>query len=355
MKKIQEVEGLRGLAAIYVFAGHTTFANLTQAPKWTEALLFGQEAVMMFFLLSGFVIMTAMERSEDKSFSNYISRRALRIFPIYFLALFISWAFSQAPDLDVYSLMGNALMLQDFSGGKPGVLFGTFGGNTALWSLSYEWWFYVMFFPVFTYVDEKLQAWLVTAAALIALAIYNRVNFQPLLFIAYFPLWWVGAEIARSVRRNQPLPLPVIALAATVACWFALPVLIAWENGAPLSYGLHPVLEARHAMACLLLVGAFLVASRMNVARFGWLLKPFAIIAPISYGLYATHFPIVSAHLFPGAILPLRLALYGLIALAVAWFAEVPFQRMVVRLVRMCHRSHPIVDSAPLKVGPTAG
>ena len=40
------------------------------------------------------------------------------------------------------------LMLQDRSYAKPGVWVSLVGGNAPLWSLSYEWWFYMAYFPM---------------------------------------------------------------------------------------------------------------------------------------------------------------------------------------------------------------
>jgi peptidoglycan/LPS O-acetylase OafA/YrhL len=145
MKKIILADAVRGFAASYVFAGHLVMNCFPRTARWTVLFLFGQEGVMLFFLLSGFVVMYSMETGADKSFGTYIGRRFFRIYPIFILALALSYALAASWSVDLKVLVGNLLMLQDFTDGKPGVLFGTFEGDLPLWSLSYEWWFYLMY------------------------------------------------------------------------------------------------------------------------------------------------------------------------------------------------------------------
>ena len=66
------LECLRGLAAGYVFVHH--FAHIILAPKYprlASLFVFGQSAVMLFFVISGFVIYYSTfgrSRNEPLSF-----------------------------------------------------------------------------------------------------------------------------------------------------------------------------------------------------------------------------------------------------------------------------------------------
>ncbi len=61
MKRLQRMDGLRGLLALYVMAAHAVpFAAL---PAWAIApFTHGEAAVDLFFALSGLVIVNALER-----------------------------------------------------------------------------------------------------------------------------------------------------------------------------------------------------------------------------------------------------------------------------------------------------
>ena len=66
--RLGKLEAIRGLAAVYVAVGHAIGAH-------TWWLKFGQEAVMVFFLLSGFVIEHTFARSPSASFTSFLLKR----------------------------------------------------------------------------------------------------------------------------------------------------------------------------------------------------------------------------------------------------------------------------------------
>jgi len=329
MERFIAIESLRGLTALYVFIGHLVLLNFRDTQKWSSIFLFGQEAVIIFFLVSGFVIMYSMESARDKSFSSYIGRRFFRIYPIFLLAIVFSYILT----LNSSNLLGNLFMLQDFAQSKPGVLFNTFSGNAPLWSLSYEWWFYVMFFPLYTFVAARAQMLVITIVALIAIVAYNLFYFQPLLFLAYFPIWWSGGEIGRAVKRGEAIPFRrILASLGAVVALFAIFAFIEIRRTHQFAFGYHPILELRHAGAALAMVILLFAYQPISHWKLERILRPFAIIAPISYGVYAMHYPLLgNAYLadLPNAI---KLPAIILIVFAIGWFAEIPYQQFVLRL-----------------------
>ena len=126
--KLWRLEAVRGAAAAYVAFGH-----ITQAPIFR----FGQEAVIVFFLLSGFVIEYSCSNKLAFGFKAYFKRRFIRIYSVL-ICLFLVAALIERPHVLSYPflkvLFGNLLMLQDFDLAKPNVIVPTlFAG--ALWSL----------------------------------------------------------------------------------------------------------------------------------------------------------------------------------------------------------------------------
>ncbi len=86
--RIIELDGLRGIAIILVLLTHFYPATGFLAPLGPY-LRAGWAGVDLFFVLSGFLITgILLDAVEDRRYySNFILRRTLRIFPLYYLCL----------------------------------------------------------------------------------------------------------------------------------------------------------------------------------------------------------------------------------------------------------------------------
>lgn len=94
-KYLTELDGVRGLAALMVMYFHF-FTGIHSHPGaiikfLVKTAVFGQTGVILFFVLSGFLITRILlsVKSSSHYFSNFYIRRSLRIFPLYYLALCI--------------------------------------------------------------------------------------------------------------------------------------------------------------------------------------------------------------------------------------------------------------------------
>jgi len=92
-RRIAGLDGLRALAVISVVLTHYgVFVGLEQSA--VLPLVHGLTGVRAFFVLSGFLITRLLlqeyERNGRISYRNFIARRALRIFPLYFLFLVLA-------------------------------------------------------------------------------------------------------------------------------------------------------------------------------------------------------------------------------------------------------------------------
>lgn len=79
MKRIKELDGLRGLAALTVVLFHA----------YPNQFFLGWSAVDLFFVLSGYLITSIIIKnvSNQGFLTSFYSRRILRIWPVYFLTL----------------------------------------------------------------------------------------------------------------------------------------------------------------------------------------------------------------------------------------------------------------------------
>jgi peptidoglycan/LPS O-acetylase OafA/YrhL len=340
-QRLRRLECLRGAAACYVVAHHYVHVVLAPHGSWLPRLFkFGQLAVLVFFVVSGFVIYYAA-LGREFTVRDYLIRRFRRIYPPFLLALLITWVVQCAiegglADPAPRELLGNLLMLQDentHSWVQP------YLANSPLWSLSYEWAFYLLFIPLYLLLraHRHRQLALVGGGAVLAFGVHQLVPTQITLFLMYLPIWWAGVELARehvetgqvSVRR-QLVPL---ALVMAMAALWAIPVMRARAAGVELIMWKHPVIELRHFVtASVILVGAQ-VWRIMKWWGFDLLLGGFERLAPISYGLYIVHKPIMqlAADRSPLGDPWLDLVWVIPLVLALAWVIERRIQRHVVR------------------------
>jgi peptidoglycan/LPS O-acetylase OafA/YrhL len=91
-KYLPELDGLRGLAILWVVLYH---CNPRLEGTWIHyGSVWGWSGVILFFILSGFLITTNLLAARDKPkyFHNFHARRALRIWPLYLLVLAVVYA-----------------------------------------------------------------------------------------------------------------------------------------------------------------------------------------------------------------------------------------------------------------------
>ncbi len=150
VERIGSLDGVRGLAVLMVLLYHAG------QPALGGLLL--QSGVDLFFVLSGFLITTILLRTRDRSdyFRLFYGRRAVRIFPLYYLVLatFVvaanvflhfgiqdSMSFGQAQELvdnQWWGWLYQVNNLEAFWGERA------FAGLGHLWSLSIEEQFYLL-------------------------------------------------------------------------------------------------------------------------------------------------------------------------------------------------------------------
>lgn len=340
-----QLDAVRGAAACYVAAGHVCRDQLdTVVPGLRLFLSFGQEAVIAFFLLSGFVIHWSVEHKPGLGFKDYLKARAVRIYPLFLLTLLLALAIARLqhstdPRTEWPVLLGNVLMLQDWGGVKPGVWVDVYAGVLVLWSLSYEWWFYMMYYPIRRRIPAALQAWIVAGISVSQAVVYLWWPNQASRFLLYFSIWWTGVELARAHLAHRPLNVRTLAVPfATLAAVAALLAFQVWQvraAGLPLQAGAHPVLELRHFAAALGITGAALLWRHWHWVGFRPLLGGFARVAPWAYALYLLHEPLaLHAGLMRFAAHPVpRFMLEALLVCGTAWLAETYFQRWCRRIL----------------------
>jgi peptidoglycan/LPS O-acetylase OafA/YrhL len=311
--KLVELEAIRGAAALYVVIHHmlgsTGLKNV--APALLRApFRFGQEAVIIFFLMSGFVIYLATYKKPQLTFSEYFFKRFFRIYPVFVSTLIISLivAFCNSETLikgDLIDFAGNIFMLQD-TGNKPGTFVYPFLHNHALWSLSYEWWFYMLFLAVLGllsflrrhYKYSGSSIYPVGVISLLAYAAYLLFPNHMLLIISYLVLWWAGVACAEIYCRGERFsfqalkPIYICLLGMTAVT--LIPLRQLFFDGTPaFNVNDYPFIDFRHysfAVLSMVIIQYSPILKSLNISA---PLRWFSALASISYGLYCVHFPIL--------------------------------------------------------------
>jgi peptidoglycan/LPS O-acetylase OafA/YrhL len=300
---------LRVLAALTVFATHDLnqfngcYGNA--ACGFVPILLpfhAGHIAVIVFFVLSGYVI-TYVAAERERTVVDFAVSRLARIYSVALPAMVL--------------VMGIDVLL--VSAGKTGTvpvyqlrelwkylpLFVTFttdfwsiGQQTfsdlPFWSLGYEVWYYVVF-AVFFYATGRTR-WIC------ALSIFLLVG--PKLW-ALFPIWGIGNLLYRLHRRGFPtmgVATARIVMAVTIAVLLAAIELNLtdpvdrWVDGLSGGWIVLHLRASQWFLSDTLLVpviAANLFAARYARLGFGRLIAPIRVLASFSFTLYLMHWPLL--------------------------------------------------------------
>ncbi|WP_260735673.1 acyltransferase family protein [Tunturiibacter lichenicola] len=89
--RVAELDSLRGVAAVAVVCHHCRNAFWTALPHWYFQPFFaGHEAVILFFVLSGYVLSLPMWANKIAAYPEYLARRVSRIYLPYLAAAVVA-------------------------------------------------------------------------------------------------------------------------------------------------------------------------------------------------------------------------------------------------------------------------
>ena len=195
------------------------YGQLQSPGLWAKGFYFltgfGHEAVMVFFVISGYLVggkVWSLYREGRFGWRRYLADRASRLYAVLLVALLLGAILDWSGYLffNKYGLynhgyegsiavlgtapierMGwrdflvNAFFLQTIAGS-------TFGSNGPMWSLAYEWWYYILFPGILLVVFRKSLIGLTVGAALTVLLLFVL----PSDIIWLFGIWLLGVAAA---------------------------------------------------------------------------------------------------------------------------------------------------------------
>jgi peptidoglycan/LPS O-acetylase OafA/YrhL len=302
--RIPELDGIRGIAVLLVIVYHAVLYNPGSTDEASAAVeLFGHAGVDLFFVLSGFLITGILLKSKGRPgyFRNFYAKRALRIWPLYYLLLAVAFvivpllahyahlasgenANIQARNVFIYIfLLQNLFYSLPFS---PTLLAMT-------WSLAIEEQFYILWPSLVLLFTRKrltyILGYLVILTPLLRLwALHHGLDFEAIYRITWFrldslslgailSLWYLADFVSVPDLKS-------VALMALAVGMLGRPLSPPWMEDSLLS------------LACF---GAVLFAIWCNAShsvtgilfRWRWL----RYIGTVSYCLYLVHQPMYYA------------------------------------------------------------
>ncbi len=330
MRSLRFLDGLRGLAALYVMVGHARWLlwegftegymhhpELYPLPAKLLAYFFalfsfGHQAVLLFFVLSGFVIHLRYSQDlknnpESARFDwrDFVYRRARRLYPPLIFAMLLTFVldstgaamhfpiyFQQTsyslinlnvnPHLDLATALGNLTFVMT-------TYVPVWGSNGPLWSLMFEWWFY-MVYPLFWAFSKRSIA--LATLVMILLFVLSFTPLGRLVALAgnVFSLmltWWLGALLADVYTGRLSIRFSRIAVLSVLLPPFLVLVIPISNLGGNL-FTLQDIIWGYGFAGFIALCLTW--QQRGGSLRVLERLKP---LGDMSYTLYVIHFPIL--------------------------------------------------------------
>jgi peptidoglycan/LPS O-acetylase OafA/YrhL len=345
---------LRGLAAIQVAAAHIRaqfYPGLSTLPDpslWYQVFAFAtgfaHQAVVVFFLLSGWLVGGALlnKYHEKNALLFYgidrLTRLWIVLIPSFLLSLFLASLagdvglskldFALSNEFSATAFIGNLFGLQDMWVPR-------YAGNFALWSLANETWYYILLpLIVLPFFAKSVAAKVFGVLSFLAL-----MSFLSFAIALFFIIWLLGVGASRIQVNIGPR--------ARLMLLFVLLGLSAYFRITGNNDKLEPVSFFQDFLLSVLFLALLCSLQFKPSARgplFTMLKKWGAGIAAFSFTLYVIHVPLIFAARdliakTPGSKLspdnPLDFVIYmGLLSLIVgfAYLFHLPFEAQTVRV-----------------------
>lgn len=213
------LDALRVLAAVTVLVSHVAYPRFSNGDWiWVREFNLGSDAVMLFFVLSGFVIAYTAD-AKDRTAKGFLFNRFTRIYSVALPAVILTFAID---------LLGSRLYPAAYNGwwygsseplnrlfaaltftSEIGFTHIRIGTNGPYWSLSYEVWYYLLF-AALTYTNGA-RRWLIASA--IALVMGPKILI-------------LGVAWGAGVAAYHLMPRAANMQAGTAWALFVLPVAV---------------------------------------------------------------------------------------------------------------------------------
>jgi peptidoglycan/LPS O-acetylase OafA/YrhL len=301
--RIAGLEGIRGLAALFVVVHHCFLSAFPGYPRmtgpwWAGWMIYGHLAVVVFIVLSGFSLAVSPGRHGWRlnGLGRYAHRRAWRILSAYWPALVFSLVMARVfvtqpgeGSPTARSAVVYGLLIQDVTGAPS--------PNGAFWSIAVEAQLYVALPLLLLFLRKQGPALMLAAVMLPVLVIGTFAASVPVLdmLTRFTPQLAVGFTVGvaaawfASDERSRRLPLLWYAAGAAVPSLLLIAALGSTRTIDHYFWIDLAVMPAIALVLCSLGAGGGRGLARLLD------LGPLRGLGGFSYSLYLVHAPIVVA------------------------------------------------------------
>ena len=287
---------LRLFAAFVVFFGHFSHSRFS-GELFSSFRGLEHDAVILFFVLSGYVI-AFVSSSKDFSFKSYLISRLSRLYSVVLPAIFLTIVadgigrlFNLSLYEGIYSgtysivrVFVNLLFVQEFWGAGVRLF-----SNGPFWSLSYEFAYY-MLFAFCVYFSGPLRVLLLVVG--IALVGPNIILLAPVWLLG---VWAYYSKINRTMSVTSSFVGAIFVMAlyvfykVEVQRFMPIYTDFSWS-----SKFLHDYVVGVLVFIELYFVRSLLLSDRLRSAVFGGKITGFVKLASsFTFSLYLYHFPLL--------------------------------------------------------------
>jgi peptidoglycan/LPS O-acetylase OafA/YrhL len=297
------LESLRGIASLSVVIGHSyvftlpiVMATVSQpgfnlAHSVVGAIFDPQPAVLLFFVLSGFVLGIQLDRDPVSSASSYVAylvRRAFRLMPMMWVSFVFAFLLFLASAL--FDSASKNQIAEQFGFFRKSFFLQDFNLNLVVWTL------YVeiicsavlpLFFLVVGRASVVVNA--IILASLLVASILVRSHLTAQFFVFFYAGLLVGCapeRLSRFAKGNAGLLLWISSIAIYFGAKYLIPGRMDWL------YGSWQRWQWAEVGACALIV-YFVAIQRFPSVQSLLTKSSTRFLGRISFSLYLLHLPVI--------------------------------------------------------------
>ena len=285
---------MRVVCAVVVVLSHLGHGHLVGGYLWPFTY-FGNEAVMAFFVLSGFVIAFVTDQREQ-TLAVYASARFARLYSVILPAMLLTFlldAVGQSINAESYlnshvATGGSAVSGYLLSATMLNQSWGVdqhFGSDGAYWSIPYEFWYYFIFGAVMLLTGGRRVVFTVVGLAIAGPKI-----------LCLLPVWLLGVGAYHLLKRQPPRRFGLLAAIGSMAL-LAFMLWTAYSSLGKASFmGIVPdSLPWQYLTGFCIAVHIYGISQAVQrLGRlFQFIHRPLAWLAGSTLALYLFHLPVI--------------------------------------------------------------